>query len=97
MPPKPQTAATAPQAGPSPVPLPGSPTPPPPDDADRDAQDMLVLQDLMDTLEQMPAEMTRVHSDLNELGAVLYCKLVNVTVANHSDSAKSRIQAWQAD
>ena len=36
---------------------------------------MLILQDLMDTLEQMPTEMTRVHADLNELGAVLYCML----------------------
>lgn len=28
----------------------------------------------MDTMDQLPPELTRVHSDLNELGAVLYCK-----------------------
>ena len=47
----------------------------PPDEEEVKAQDMLILQDLMDTLEQMPTEMTRVHADLNELGAVLYCML----------------------
>lgn len=46
-----------------------SPGPAPTDDA----QDMLVIQDLMDTLDQLPPELTRVYSDLNELGAVLYC------------------------
>ena len=39
-----------------------------------DAQDILVIQDFMDTLDQLPPELTRVHSDLNELGAVLYCE-----------------------
>lgn len=28
----------------------------------------------MDTIDQIPVELTRVHSDLNELGAVLYCE-----------------------
>lgn len=50
---------------------PPSPSPPPPTN---DAQDLLVIQDIMDTLDQIPPELTRVHSDLNELGAVLYCK-----------------------
>ncbi len=39
-----------------------------------DAQDLLIVQDVMDTLDQIPPELTRVHSDLNELGAVLYCR-----------------------
>ena len=47
-----------------------SPSPPP----DNDAHDILVIHDIMDTLDQLPPELTRVHSDLNELGAVLYCK-----------------------
>lgn len=51
---------------------PASPTPPPP--PSNDAQDLLVIQDLMDSMDQIPAELTRVHSDLNELGAVLYCE-----------------------
>lgn len=33
----------------------------------------------MDTLDQIPPELTRVHSDLNELGAVLYCKRISFT------------------
>lgn len=33
----------------------------------------------MDTLDQIPPELTRVHSDLNELGAVLYCKWTSLT------------------
>ena len=49
-----------------------SPSPPP----ENDAQDILVIQDIMDTLDQIPPELTRVHSDLNELGAVLYCTSV---------------------
>ena len=40
---------------------------------ENDTQDILVIQDIMDTLDQIPPELTRVHSDLNELGAVLYC------------------------
>lgn len=32
----------------------------------------------MDTLDQIPPELTRVHSDLNELGAVLYSTLVSL-------------------
>ena len=51
---------------------PSSITPPPSQSAD--AQDLLVIQDVMDTLDQIPPELTRVHSDLNELGAVLYCE-----------------------
>ena len=43
-----------------------SPTP------ETDLQDILDIQDIMDTLDQIPPELTRVHSDLNELGAVLY-------------------------
>jgi len=49
-----------------------SPSPPP----ENDAQDILVIQDIMDTLDQIPPELTRVHSDLNELGAVLYCEFL---------------------
>jgi inhibitor of growth protein 3 len=41
---------------------------------ENDAHDLLVIQDFMDTLDQIPPELTRVHSDLNELGAVLYCE-----------------------
>lgn len=51
-----------------------SPTPPPPQPQKNDANDILVIQDLMDTIDQIPIELTRVHSDLNELGAVLYCE-----------------------
>jgi inhibitor of growth protein 3 len=32
----------------------------------------------MDTLDQIPSELTKVHSDLNELGAVLYCEWIGV-------------------
>ncbi|ORX34705.1 hypothetical protein BD324DRAFT_634571 [Kockovaella imperatae] len=46
--------------------------------APNDAQDILVIQDVMDTLDQIPPELTRVHSDLNELGAVLYSTLVGL-------------------
>ncbi|WVO18437.1 hypothetical protein L204_106154 [Cryptococcus depauperatus] len=49
---------------------------PPP--INNDAQDLLVIQDLMDTLDQIPPELTRVHSDLSELGAVLYSTLVSL-------------------
>lgn len=51
-----------------------SPTPPPPPPPPNDAQDILIIQDFMDTIDQIPVELTRVHSDLNELGAVLYCE-----------------------
>lgn len=54
---------------------PASPSPPPVAAGPNDLHDILVLQDFMDTIDQIPVEMTRVHSDLNELGAVLYCKL----------------------
>ena len=47
---------------------------PPPLPPSRDAQDLLIVQDIMDTMDQIPPELTRVHSDLNELGAVLYCE-----------------------
>ena len=47
---------------------------PPTSSVPNDVQDILVLQDMMDTLDQIPPELTRVHSDLNELGAVLYCE-----------------------
>jgi len=47
---------------------------PPPFQPTNDTQDILIIQDIMDTLDQIPNELTRVHSDLNELGAVLYCK-----------------------
>lgn len=46
----------------------------PPPAIGSDTQDLLVIQDLMDTLDQLPMEITKVHSDLNELGAVLYCQ-----------------------
>ncbi|WWD22429.1 hypothetical protein CI109_106920 [Kwoniella shandongensis] len=54
---------------------PPSPSPPPPSN---DAQDLLVIHDIMDTLDQIPPEITRVHSDLNELGAVLYSTLLSL-------------------
>lgn len=50
-----------------------SPTPPPASAAD--THDILVIADMADALDQIPNELTRVHSDLNELAAVLYCKL----------------------
>lgn len=53
-----------------------------------EAQDMLVIQDLMDTLDQLPPELTRVYSDLNELGAVLYSELVESRpLGDKADSA----------
>lgn len=59
---------------------PATPTPPPAGagaaPSKDDTNDILVLQDFMDTIDQIPVEMTRVHSDLNELGAVLYCKSI---------------------
>lgn len=51
-----------------------SPSPSLPLPVHNDANDILIIQDLMDTIDQIPIELTRVHSDLNELGAVLYCK-----------------------
>lgn len=65
MPPKASAAAAAP-------PAPVAASPPPPEPKPNDASDILVIQDLMDTIDQIPIELTRVHSDLNELGAVLY-------------------------
>jgi inhibitor of growth protein 3 len=50
-----------------------SPSPPPM--PPNDVQDLLVIADMVDTFDHLPAEVTRVHSDLNELSAVLYCKL----------------------
>ncbi|KAK4686212.1 hypothetical protein P7C73_g3914, partial [Tremellales sp. Uapishka_1] len=50
--------------------------PPPPSSADNN--DFLIIQDIVDTLDQIPPELTRVHSDLNELGAVLYATLLNL-------------------
>lgn len=44
-----------------------------------EVQDLLVIADLADTLDQIPNELTRVHSDLNELAAVLYCELSPVS------------------
>ncbi|WVR03501.1 hypothetical protein IAU60_000492 [Kwoniella sp. DSM 27419] len=58
------------------VAAPLSPSPPPM--VNDDAQDILVIQDLMDTLDQIPPELTRVFSDLNELGAVLYSTLIGL-------------------
>ncbi|OCF36164.1 hypothetical protein I316_02036 [Kwoniella heveanensis BCC8398] len=52
-------------------------SPPPPATAN-DAQDLLIIQDIMDTLDQIPPELTRVYSDLNELGAVLYSTLIGL-------------------
>ena len=52
--------------------LEASPSPTPTPD---DSKDFLVIQDFVDTLDQIPNELTHVHSDLNELGAVLYGKL----------------------
>jgi len=49
-----------------------SPTPPPM--PANDVHDLLVIADMVDTFDQLPAEITRVHSDLNELSAVLYCE-----------------------
>jgi inhibitor of growth protein 3 len=59
-----------------PVRPPPSPTPPPAPapPSVSDASDILIIQDFMDTVDQIPVELTRVHSDLNELGAVLYCE-----------------------
>ncbi|OCF73459.1 hypothetical protein I204_05300 [Kwoniella mangroviensis CBS 8886] len=59
-----------------PVIAPPSPSPPPP--TANDAQDILIIQDIMDTLDQIPPELTRVYSDLNELGAVLYSTLLSL-------------------
>lgn len=50
-----------------------SPSPPPA--SPNDTQDILVIADMIDTFDQLPSELTRVHSDLNELAAVLYGKL----------------------
>lgn len=70
-------------ASPSPPPLPPN-----------DVQDLLVIADMVDTLDHVPAEVTRVHSDLNELSAVLYCKLnheSSVAQADHfSDTSHAR-------
>lgn len=56
-----------------------SPSPPPQSGSGgNDAQDLLIIQDFMDTLDQIPSELTKVHSDLNELGAVLYCEWARV-------------------
>lgn len=49
-----------------------SPSPPPV--SPNDTQDILIISDMIDTLDQLPSELTRVHSDLNELAAVLYGK-----------------------
>ncbi|RXK37170.1 hypothetical protein M231_05539 [Tremella mesenterica] len=57
--------------------VPPSPTPPPTVSAD-EPHDLLIIQDMVDTFEQIPPELTRVHSDLNELGAVLYSTLLNL-------------------
>lgn len=55
---------------------PPSPTPPPAQTSTvaSDAKDLLIIHDIADTLDQIPFELTKVHSDLNELGAVLYCE-----------------------
>ena len=64
-----------------------SPSPPPlTAQSINDAQDILVVSDIMDTLDQIPSELTRVHSDLNELGAVLFCE---------STSSPSWSACWQ--
>ncbi|WVQ93785.1 hypothetical protein IAU59_000863 [Kwoniella sp. CBS 9459] len=61
------------------VAAPGAASPsPPPSAATNDAQDLLIIQDIMDTLDQIPPELTRVYSDLNELGAVLYSTLIGL-------------------
>lgn len=57
-----------------------SPPPAPAPPAVNDANDILVIQDFMDTIDQIPVELTRVHSDLNELGAVLYCESMSADV-----------------
>ena len=57
-----------------------SPSPPP--TTPNDAQDILIIADLADTLDQIPNELTRVHSDLNELAAVLYCELALSTTCD---------------
>lgn len=51
-----------------------SPSPPPTATTPNEVQDILIIADLADTLDQIPNELTRVHSDLNELAAVLYCE-----------------------
>ncbi|ODN75987.1 hypothetical protein L202_05953 [Cryptococcus amylolentus CBS 6039] len=58
-----------------------SPSPPP---HINHGQDLLVIQDIADTLDQIPPELTRVHSDLNELGAVLYSTLVSLEKKLHT-------------
>lgn len=75
MPPKASQAAAV---VPTPQLPPPSPSPPPAQtSAASNAQDLLVIHDIVDTLDQIPFELTKVHSDLNELGAVLYCKFVS--------------------
>ncbi|BEI84687.1 hypothetical protein CcaverHIS002_0500880 [Cutaneotrichosporon cavernicola] len=76
MPPKAAAASAAP-------PAPVAASPPPPDPKPNDANDILLIQDLMDTIDQIPIELTRVHSDLNELGAVLYSTLCNLETKLH--------------
>ncbi|CAK9779387.1 hypothetical protein CC85DRAFT_288646 [Cutaneotrichosporon oleaginosum] len=76
MPPKAAAAAAAPAAL-------AAGSPPPPEPKANDANDILVIQDLMDTIDQIPIELTRVHSDLNELGAVLYATLCNLETKLH--------------
>jgi hypothetical protein len=75
-----------------------SPSPPPM--PPNDVQDLLVIADMVDTLDHVPAEVTRVHSDLNELSAVLYCKLSQKCLgreADHlSDAGHAREQAKHA-
>lgn len=51
-----------------------SPSPPPAPVTD--THDILIIADMADALDQIPNELTRVHSDLNELAAVLYCELM---------------------
>ena len=55
------------------LPIVHAPSPSPPlGPTINEAHDLLIIQDMVDTFEQVPPELTRVHSDLNELGAVLY-------------------------
>jgi len=75
-----------------------SPSPPPM--PPNDVQDLLVIADMVDTLDHVPAEVTRVHSDLNELSAVLYCKLFQKAPSAEadpfSDASHAREQAKHA-
>lgn len=55
------------------------------------------MVDMADTLDQIPNELTRVHSDLNELAAVLYGKLfLSWRLENIELTIKPPSSLWRA-